>query len=98
MKTRFPMVCSVALTAALTALSLTVMAHGPSLHKKPAAAAPDCSAINDMDMSKMDLTDPLMKALHDRCKDPINHGSMKHEDTHGTDQEAAPPATSGGQQ
>ncbi len=45
-------------------------AHDPKEHAKEAAAAkagPDCAAMKDMDHSKMDPNDPVMKAMMAKC-------------------------------
>ena len=56
-------------------------AHDPKEHEKEAAAAKagaDCSSMKNMDMSKMDMNDPVMKAMHDKCmKQPMPAGDMK---------------------
>ena len=84
MNTRF----SMALFIALTVLSLPVTGHDPSLHRKQGAAAPDCTPVKDMDMSKVDMKDPLMRALYDKCKDQMKGDEMKHDDAghHDNDQ------------
>jgi len=65
--------CTLIATLALTAQA--AFAHDPKEHEKEAAeqkAAPDCAAIKDMDMSKMDMNDPVMKAMHDKCMGQMN--------------------------
>lgn len=76
MKNGFP----ITLSLALTAMSLSALAHDPSLHKKKDAAPPDCARMQDMDLSKMDMNDPLMKALHDKCKNALAHDHMQGQD------------------
>lgn len=81
MKTRF----HIALSTALVALSLPAFAHDPSQHKAQESSGPDCAAMKDMDMSKMDMNDPVMKAMHDKCMaqmkhDDMDHGATKHDD------------------
>ena len=75
-----------ALSLGLAAFSLAALAHDPKLHKKEGAAAPDCSKMKDMDMSKMDPNDPVMKAMHDKCKD----AHAKHDDMHAHDMKDMP--------
>ena len=82
MKTRY----SIALSLALATLSLSAVAHDPKLHKQQGAAAPDCSQMKNMDMSKMDMNDPVMKAMHQKCKDSMNRDGMHKKKT--------PPSTS----
>ena len=57
------------LTLAL-ATSATVWAHDPTEHAKEAAAKKakaDCSSMQKMDMSKMNMDDPVMQAMHSKC-------------------------------
>ncbi|WP_366919584.1 hypothetical protein [Hydrocarboniphaga sp.] len=67
-------------TAALF-IAQSAIAHDPKEHEKEAAAAkagPDCASMKDMDMSKMDMNDPVMKAMHDKCMSkPMPAGDMK---------------------
>ena len=66
---------------AILALSLSIpfaYAHDPKEHAKEATAknaAPDCAAMKDMDHSKMDPNDPVMKAMMAKCaKTPSSAG------------------------
>lgn len=67
----------------LLALSVSMplaYAHDPKEHAKEAAAAkaaPDCAAMKDMDHSKMDPKDPVMKAMMAKCSGAMNHDDMK---------------------
>ena len=63
MKNRF----SFTLSLALITLPIAVFAHDPSLHKKAGSAAPDCAQMKDMDLSAMDVNDPVAQALHEKC-------------------------------
>lgn len=58
-------------TAAFLAFSVqAALAHDPAEHAKEAAAenaAPDCAKMKDMDMSKMDMNDPVVQAMHKKC-------------------------------
>jgi hypothetical protein len=100
MKTRF----QIALVIALVAPSLPAFAHDPSQHKAHESSGPDCAAMKDMDMSKMDMNDPVMKAMHDKCAaqmkhDDMDHGSMTHEgmkDMPGMNHDAPQPDSKGG--
>lgn len=65
--------------AVLALVSHIAFAHDPKEHEKEqreAQAGPDCAAMKDMDMSKMDMNDPIMKAIHEKCMghqdDPSN--------------------------
>jgi hypothetical protein len=66
MKARF----AVALSLTLMAPSLPTLAHDPSLHKKE-GTAPECAKMKDMDMSKMDMSDPVAKAMQQQCRDQM---------------------------
>lgn len=54
-------------------------AHDPKEHAKEAAATkagPDCAAMKDMDHSKMDPNDPVMKAMMAKCGAASGHAGM----------------------
>ena len=40
---------------------------------------PDCSAMKDMDHSKMDMNDPVMQAMMKKCMKDMHHGKDKNE-------------------
>lgn len=64
---------------ALSATIPLVYAHDPKEHAKEAAAknaAPDCAAMKDMDASKMDPNDPVMKAMMAKCAKASDHTGM----------------------
>ncbi|HEY1181500.1 MAG TPA: hypothetical protein VGE56_04285 [Rhodocyclaceae bacterium] len=77
-------------------------AHDPAEHAKEAAAAkagPDCTSMKNMDMSKMDMNDPVAKAMHEKCMGQKNSGDSKgdmdHSQMKGMDQKSGgtqPPA------
>lgn len=71
---------SIALSLTLAVLSSPTLAHDASMHEPGDAAAPDCSSLKTMDASKMDMNDPLMKALHEKCKNAIPRDSMQGHD------------------
>lgn len=84
----------VALPALLLALS--AQAHEPKEHMKE-AQAPDCAAMKDMDHSKMDMKDPVMQAMMQKCMKAMHkdeggsyeaHGEEGHAD-HGKQDEKA---------
>jgi uncharacterized protein involved in copper resistance len=66
----------------ILALSLSIplaYAHDPKEHAKEAAAAkagPNCAAMKDMDHSKMDPSDPVMKAMMAKCGAAPDHAGM----------------------
>lgn len=86
------------LTASLFAIAQMAAAHDPAEHAKEAAAAkaaPNCAAMKDMDHSKMDPNDPVMKAMMAKCaKADKGHSGhdMKGMDMKGMDMPAAPAA------
>ncbi len=70
-------------------------AHDPAEHAKESAAAkagPDCASMKNMDMSKMDMSDPVAKAIHEKCMGPRsagdNKGDMDHSQMKGMDQKS----------
>ena len=68
--------CAMLVLALSTA---SVQAHDPSEHKaKP--ARPDCAAMKDMDMSKMDMDDPVMKAMKEKCRMAMHQDGDEHAD------------------
>ena len=66
MKTRFVF----ALSLTLLAPSAPTLAHDPSLPKKD-STVPECAQMKDMDTSKMDMNDPVTKAMRQQCQDQI---------------------------
>lgn len=60
--------------------------------------------MKDMDMSKMDMNDPVMKAMHDKCMAQMKHDNMEHgatthegmKDMPGMDHDAPQPESKGG--
>lgn len=79
-----------ALFLAFAAASLPSFAHDPKLHKQEGAAAPDCTQMKDMDMNKMDRNDPVMKAMHEKCKGHMDHENMKNGDQQSHDMKDMP--------
>lgn len=56
------------------------IAHDPAEHAKEAAAKnapPDCAAMKNMDHSKMDMNDPVMKAMMAKCGAAMDHSGME---------------------
>ena len=90
---------SMALAVTFAVLSGPTLAHDPSAHEQKDATAPDCSSVQDRDATKMDMNDPLMKALHDQCKNIPPHDHMQGQDMKdmpGMDGGAAQPSDGGG--
>lgn len=62
-----------------------VVAHSPELHKKDNAEKPNCEAMNTMDHSKIDMSDPVMQAMMKQCmtenhRDDTHKGMSGHHD------------------
>lgn len=75
---------SVVITPALL-IALNAWAHDPSEHMKNGEKA-DCSAMQDMDHSKMDMNDPVMMAMMQKCMhqaEDDHHGAKEDSDHHG---------------
>jgi hypothetical protein len=53
-------------------IALSVQAHDPKEHRQD-AEKPDCKAMKDMDHSKMDMNDPVMKAMMQKCMKDMHH-------------------------
>lgn len=83
MKTRFSLLT---LSLLFSAVSLPAFAHDPKLHKQVESKAPDCARMKDMDMSKMDMSDPVMMAMHEKCKSAMQHDDGKAPAKHQHDQ------------
>jgi hypothetical protein len=70
------LICALALSAAAP----LAQAHDPAAHAKEAAASsgPDCAAMKQMDHSKMNPNDAVMKAMISRCGDAMDRNSGDH--------------------
>jgi hypothetical protein len=64
-------------------IAAPAQAHDPSLHKEK-AEKPDCAAMEGMDHSKMDASDPVMQAMMKKCGEQMQHDdhSGHGEDAH----------------
>ncbi|UTF61241.1 MULTISPECIES: hypothetical protein [Gilvimarinus] len=71
------MTTSILLSTLLTT-TLAAQAHDPKEHKKD-AENPDCSEMKNMDHSKMDMDDPVMKAMMKKCKKDMHHDNENNE-------------------
>ena len=72
--------CIFLLTIVTTLFTVSAQAHDPAMHEKEAKTA-DCDQMKNMDMSKMDPNDPVMKAMHEKCAagtkhEPTDKGNM----------------------
>lgn len=79
----------ITLAVALFSLAQIAFAHDPAEHAREAAEAKkgaNCAAMKDMDMSKTDPNDPVMKAMMAKCSkaaQPVDHKNMKDMDMKG---------------
>lgn len=60
---------------AATLYSVPSLAHDPKEHQSQ-SAKPDCAALKNMDSSKMDMNDPVMMALHKKCRKEMAHDEL----------------------
>lgn len=84
------------LAAALFTFAQVAFAHDPAEHAKEAAEAKkgaNCAAMKDMDMSKMDPNDPVMKAMMAKCSKQATGNDDHAGHDHGHRGDAAPAAT-----
>ena len=70
----------IALSLTFAVLSCPTLAHDASTYEPTDAAAPDGSSLKAMDASKMDMNDPRMKALHEKCKNTMPRDAMQGQD------------------
>ncbi|MFZ5699657.1 MAG: hypothetical protein ACOY9J_13270 [Pseudomonadota bacterium] len=71
-------------------LAPAAFAHDPAEHAQEVGAAgagPDCAAMKNMDMSTMDMNDPVVQAMHRKCMK-----SMPMSDKKPADDRTAPAA------
>ena len=78
------------LSASALLLSAAAFAHDPSEHKME-EQKPDCSAMQKMDHSKMNINDPVMQAMMQKCMKGMHeeeaqtsHDHAAHESTDAT--------------
>ena len=58
-------------------IAFSAQAHEPKEHMKD-AEKPDCTAMKNMDHSKMDMNDPVMQAMMKQCMKDMHHGDDSH--------------------
>lgn len=61
-----------------TLYTLSALAHDPKEHMEQ-AEKPDCALMEKMDHTKMDMNDPVMRAMMKKCM-----GKMKHDKSDST--------------
>ncbi len=70
------LITTVTLTLSLLASANFAFAHEASKHMKN-AEKPKCEAMSEMDMAKMDASDPVMMAMMKKCESSAeNHSDM----------------------
>lgn len=79
---------ALSLPALLVALALPVHAHDPSEHME-GAEQPDCSAMTDMDHPEMDPSDPVARAMRQKCMQEM-HGETPDAGNRDPEQDAGP--------
>lgn len=62
-----------------TFLAVNAFAHDPKEHMDKAEKL-DCSAMDKMDHSKMDMNDPVMQAMMKKCMGKMNHDTFNEKD------------------
>ncbi len=62
----------ITLTLLLMTMANTTFAHEASKHMKN-AEKPKCEAMSEMDMAKMDASDPVMMAMMKKCESSGEH-------------------------
>lgn len=92
-------ILSCTLLVSLTTFLPGAFAHDPAEHAKEASeakAGPNCEAMKTIDHSKMDPSDPVMKAMMKRCAQqrPAEHKGMEGTDHTKMPLPAAPPKKS----
>lgn len=69
--------------------AMSAQAHDPKEHMKD-AEKPDCSAMKDMDHSKMDMDDPVMQAMMKQCMSEANRSVPDQADKRSEEQKSEP--------
>ena len=88
---------SLLFSVAVAAAAAPALADDPGKLPEGGTTAHECPAMKTMDMSRMDMNDPVMTAMHDKCMsgmhgqgDAAGHDHSGGHDSHGSDT-AAPP-------
>ncbi|HNP34362.1 MAG TPA: hypothetical protein PKK10_00805 [Woeseiaceae bacterium] len=79
---------SFAIALSTFAFALSAQAHDPKEHMKD-AENPDCSAMKNMDHSKMDMDDPVMQAMMKQCMQDMQHDEASESDGHADEEHEA---------
>jgi translation elongation factor EF-Ts len=85
---------------ALILSTQNAFAHDPSMHATQAKdVAPNCAAMETMDMSKMDMNDPVLQAMHLKCMGSKKDTGMSKDSTNSVmsnDMPTSPPTAEHG--
>ena len=66
-------------------------AHDPAEHMKDnEGKGPDCAAMKNMDHSKMDMDDPVMQAMMQKCMKQMHGEQSQGDDDHPVHQQPEP--------
>ncbi len=69
-------------------LAVSAYAHDPAEHMKDnEGQKPDCSAMKNMDHSKIDMDDPVMQAMMQKCMKQMHGDQTQGEDDHSAHQQ-----------
>jgi len=72
-------------------LALSAQAHSPEEHINK-GQAPNCAAMKDMDHSKIDMNDPVMQAMMQKCMPQDEAASEDGHSSHDMEADAYKPA------
>jgi hypothetical protein len=67
-------------------LAFSACAHDPAEHMKE-GQKPDCAAMKNMDHSKMDMKDPVMQAMMQKCMKEMHGDQAPEGDDHSAHQQ-----------
>ena len=62
-------------------LAYSAQAHDPAEHMNE-AEKPDCAVMEDMDHSQMDMDDPVVQAMMQKCMEQMHQGESETGDSH----------------
>jgi len=65
-------------------IAFSAQAHEPKEHMKD-AEKPDCTAMKNMDHSKMDMNDPVMQAMMQQCMKDMHQDNQASENANQED-------------
>ena len=68
-------------TLVVALYSVPGFAHDPKEHEAE-STTPDCAAMKNMDASKMDKNDPIVKAMLQKCQEVMHDASASADSAH----------------